>query len=70
MLELVKAFEAASGKEVPYQITPRRPGDIAACYADPSLAEKDLGWRAELTIEEACRDAWNWQSNNPSGYNS
>lgn len=68
VLELVKAFETASGKEVPYQITPRRPGDIAACYADPGLAEAELGWRAELTIEDACRDAWNWQSNNPNGY--
>ena len=70
VLELVKAFETASGKEVPYQITPRRPGDIAACYADPSLAEAELGWRAELTIEDACRDAWNWQSNNPNGYDA
>ena len=70
VLELVRAFEEASGRDIPYQITPRRPGDIAACYADPGLAEAELGWRAELTIEEACRDAWNWQSNNPSGYNS
>ncbi len=69
VLELVKAFETASGRDVPYQITPRRPGDIAACYADPSLAEAELGWRAELTIEDACRDAWNWQSNNPNGFN-
>ena len=68
VLELVKAFETASGRDVPYQITPRRPGDIAACYADPGLAEAELGWRAELTIEDACRDAWNWQSNNPNGY--
>jgi len=69
VLELVKAFERASGRNVPYQVTPRRAGDIAACYADPGLAEKELGWRAELTIEDACRDAWNWQSNNPNGYN-
>ena len=69
VLELVKAFEKASGRDVPYQVTPRRAGDIAACYADPGLAEKELGWRAELTIEDACRDAWNWQSNNPNGYN-
>ena len=68
VLELVKAFETASGRDVPYQITPRRPGDIAACYADPGLAEVELGWQAELTIEDACRDAWNWQSNNPNGY--
>ena len=70
VLELVKAFETASGREIPYQITPRRPGDIAACYADPGLAEAELGWRAELTIEDACRDAWNWQSNNPNGYDA
>ena len=69
VLELVKAFEKASGRDVPYQVTPRRAGDIATCYADPGLAEKELGWRAELTIEDACRDAWNWQSNNPNGYN-
>ena len=68
VLELVKAFETASSRDIPYQITPRRPGDIAACYADPGLAEAELGWRAELTIEDACRDAWNWQSNNPNGY--
>lgn len=70
VLELVKAFEKASGHDVPYQVTPRRAGDIATCYADPGLAERELGWRAELTIEDACRDAWNWQSNNPNGYNS
>ena len=69
VLELVKAFEKASGHDVPYQVTPRRAGDIATCYADPGLAERELGWRAELTIEDACRDAWNWQSNNPNGYN-
>jgi UDP-glucose 4-epimerase len=68
-LELVKAFERASGRDVPYQVTPRRAGDIAVCYADPGLAERELGWRAELTIEDACRDAWNWQNNNPNGYN-
>ena len=70
VLELVKAFEKASGHEVPYQVTPRRAGDIAAFYADPSFAEKELGWQAKLTIEDACRDAWNWQSNNPNGYDS
>lgn len=70
VLELVKAFEKASDRDVPYQVTSHRAGDIATCYADPGLAEKELGWRAELTIEDACRDAWNWQSNNPNGYNS
>ena len=69
VLELVKAFEKASGRDVPYQVTPRRAGDIAACYAGSGLAERELDWRAELTIEDACRDAWNWQSNNPNGYN-
>ena len=70
VLELVHAFEKASGKAVPYQVVARRPGDIAACYADPSLAETELNWHAELSIEEACRDAWKWQSENPDGYNA
>lgn len=68
VLELVHAFEKASGKTVPYQIVARRPGDIAACYADPDLAETELNWHAELSIEDACRDAWKWQSQNPDGY--
>ncbi|MCP9292852.1 UDP-glucose 4-epimerase GalE [Gracilimonas sediminicola] len=68
VLEMVEAFEKASGKEVPYKITPRRPGDIAACYADPSKAEDELGWTAERGIEEMCIDAWKWQSENPNGY--
>ena len=70
VLELVHAFEKASGKAVPYQVVARRPGDIAACYADPSLAETELNWHAELSIEEACRDAWKWQSENPDGYSA
>ena len=68
VLEMVKAFEKASGKEVPYCIAPRRPGDIASCYADPSLAKKVLGWEAKYGIEKMCEDAWKWQSNNPKGY--
>jgi UDP-glucose 4-epimerase len=68
VLELVKAFEQASGKEVPYQIAPRRAGDVAQCYADPSMAEKTLGWRATRTLEAMCVDAWRWQSGNPDGY--
>ncbi len=68
VLEMVNAFEKASGKQVPYKITPRRPGDIAACYADPSKAEQELGWTAKRGIEEMCRDAWKWQSENPNGY--
>ncbi|MAO64826.1 MAG: UDP-glucose 4-epimerase GalE [Balneola sp.] len=68
VLDMVKAFEKASGKEVPYKIGPRRPGDIAACYADPSKAENELGWTAKRGIEEMCEDAWRWQSENPNGY--
>lgn len=69
VLEMVHAFEQACGKEIPYEIAPRRAGDIAECYADPSLAEKELGWKAELDVQQACESAWKWQSNNPDGYN-
>jgi UDP-glucose 4-epimerase len=62
VLDVVRAFEAASGRKVPYQIVDRRPGDIAACYADPSLAKALLGWQAQYGIDEMCRDAWRWQS--------
>ncbi|MCF7220928.1 UDP-glucose 4-epimerase GalE [Marilutibacter chinensis] len=68
VLELVHAFEAASGRPVPYEIVGRRPGDVAEVFADPSLARERLGWRAELDIEAMCRDAWRWQSLNPDGY--
>lgn len=68
VLEVVKAFEKASGKTVPYKIVTRRPGDIAACYADPTRAREALGWVAERGIEQMCADAWNWQSHNPNGY--
>ena len=68
VLQIVKAFEKACGHEIPYQIQPRRPGDIANCYCDPRKAEKELGWIAEFGIEEMCRDAWNWQKMNPDGY--
>lgn len=68
VLEMVKAFEKASGKKIPYKIAPRRPGDIAECYADPSKAEKELDWKATRNIEEMCEDTWRWQSNNPDGY--
>ena len=61
VLQIVKAFEKASGKNVPYAIKPRRPGDVAECYADPAKAEKELGWKAEKTLEEMCRDAWNFR---------
>jgi UDP-glucose 4-epimerase len=68
VLEAVKAFEKASGRPVPYQIVPRRPGDIASCYASPVLAEQLLGWKAEKGIDEMCRDHWKWQSGNAEGY--
>ncbi len=68
VLELVHAFEKASGVKIPYVIAPRRDGDIACCYADPAKAERELGWHAEYGIEEMCRDSWNWQSKNPNGY--
>jgi UDP-glucose 4-epimerase len=68
VLEAVKAFEKASGRPVPYQVVPRRPGDIASCYASPVLAEQLLGWRAEKGIDEMCRDHWRWQSGNPEGF--
>ena len=68
VLELVRAFERASGRRVPYEIVARRPGDVAEVYADPSLAHALLGWRAEHDIDAMCRDAWRWQSANPRGY--
>lgn len=68
VLDMVKAFEAASGKPVPYQVQARRAGDIAACYADPALALQRLGWRAERDLRVMCQDAWRWQSSNPQGY--
>ncbi len=68
VLDMVKAFEQASGKKIPYQIVPRRAGDIAECFADPSYAKKVLGWEAKKSIEEMCEDSWRWQSNNPMGY--
>jgi len=68
VLEMVKAFEKASGKKVPYKIVDRRAGDIAACYADTSYAKAILGWEATRGVDEMCEDAWRWQSNNPNGY--
>jgi len=68
VLEMVAAFSLASAKEIPYQIVERRAGDIATCYADATLAQKDLGWVAEKGLKEMCQDTWNWQSNNPTGY--
>ena len=68
VLDMVHAFEQASGKSVPYRIGPRRAGDIASCYADPSQALALLGWRAERGLQDMCADAWRWQKNNPNGY--
>ncbi|MBL8520726.1 MAG: UDP-glucose 4-epimerase GalE [Betaproteobacteria bacterium] len=70
VLDIVKAFERASGRPVPYRIAPRRPGDVAACYADPSLARTLLGWTAEYDIDRMCADHWRWQSMNPDGFGS
>ncbi len=68
VLDVVKAFEKASGVTINYQIVERRPGDIATCYSDPSKAFEELGWKAERGIEEMCEDSWRWQSTNPAGY--
>lgn len=68
VLDIIKAFEEASGVNIPYVIAPRRAGDIAACYADPSLAEKELGWRAQRGLKEMCADSWRFQKENPDGY--
>jgi UDP-glucose 4-epimerase len=68
VLEVVKAFEQASGRRIAYRIVDRRPGDVAEVYADATLAARGLGWQAERGIDEMCRDAWNWQRLNPEGY--
>lgn len=68
VLDMVKAFNEANGLNLPYKIVDRRPGDIATCYADPAKSEKILGWKAEHTLTDMCRDSWNWQKQNPKGY--
>lgn len=68
VLDIVKNFEKATGVKIPYSIKPRRAGDIATCYCDPSKAEKELDWKAENDILDMCKDSWNWQSKNPNGY--
>ncbi len=70
VLEMVSAFEQASGRKIPYEVVSRRPGDIAACFADPTLAESELGWKAELGLADMCTDTWRWQRDNPNGYGS
>ena len=68
VLELIAAFSKACGREIPYEISARRPGDVAACYASADKAQREIGWRAEKTIGQACEDTWRWQSLNPNGY--
>jgi UDP-glucose 4-epimerase len=70
VLDVVRAFEKASGREVPYEVVERRPGDIGTCYADPSRAEEALGWTAVKSLDDMCADSWRWQSQNPRGYES
>ena len=68
VLDMVNSFVKVNGVDVPYQIVARRPGDIATCYADPAKSAEKLGWKAELGLDDMCRDAWNWQKNNPMGF--
>ncbi len=68
VLDMVNTFREVNGVPLPYEIAPRRPGDIATCYADPAKSEKLLGWKAEKNLADMCRDSWNWQSKNPQGY--
>ena len=68
VLDMVNTFQEVNGVKVPYEVVPRRPGDIATCYADPGKSEKVLGWKATHTLADMCRDSWNWQSKNPMGY--
>lgn len=68
VLEIIKTFETISGKKIPYEITARRPGDVDKTYADPSLANKELNWKAEKTLKDMCSDIWKWQQHNPNGY--
>jgi UDP-glucose 4-epimerase len=68
VLDMVKAFNEANGLDLPYKIVDRRPGDIATCYADPTKSAEILGWKAEKSLTDMCRDSWNWQSKNPQGF--
>jgi len=65
---MIQHFEQACGRPIPYEITPRRPGDIDACWADPGKAAAELGWKAQKGMAQMCKDAWNWQQTNPDGY--
>ena len=68
VMDIIRAFERANNLTLPHEIGPRRQGDIAASFTDPSLAREELGWKAEMTIDDICRDAWRWQQRNPEGY--
>jgi UDP-glucose 4-epimerase len=68
VLEVIASYSKAVGREIPYELVERRPGDVAASYADPSRAENELFWVAERDLDDMCRDSWHWQSNNPNGY--
>ncbi len=70
VLDMVHAFEEANGVQIPYEIAPRRAGDLPTCYADPAKSREVLGWQAELGLKDMCRDSWNWQKQNPNGYES
>ena len=70
VLEMIHAFERASGREIPYEVVDRRPGDLPAFWADPTKAEQELGWRTSRTVDDMCRDTWTWQSQNPQGYDA
>lgn len=70
VLEMIQAFERASGREIPYEVVDRRPGDLPAFWADPTKAEQELGWRTSRTVDDMCRDTWTWQSQNPQGYDA
>lgn len=70
VMDMIEAMKRASGRPLPYEFGPRREGDIAECYADPALAQAELGWSARRTLDEMCRDLWNWQNKNPNGYSA
>jgi UDP-glucose 4-epimerase len=70
VLEVIRAFEDASGRRIPYEVTGRRPGDAATSYADPSKARRDFGWEAKLGLDAMCADTWRWQSRHPDGFQS
>jgi len=69
VMDVVNAFIEATGVDLPYVFADRRPGDAAVCYSDPSLAERELGWKAQYDLKKMCEDSWRWQKNNPNGYN-